>query len=168
MNHWFKDTAEPKLWHIQGPAQPGRMLGLCGHSIPRGLEVPQWAGTDGPSGLGKMCEACRFRAAIRTGVVRELPPVDPPTPNSGTVPRIRIHSADGSRVQLAAVPAGDVMAILDAIEAEEDVLLKLDLDDGRSQVHLLMHQLSRVDVDWQLGWAARTVAKLRGTWGAWW
>lgn len=62
-----------------------------------------------------------------------------------------MHTLDGSYVRLRNTPAGEVLAIVDALNDADAVgLFSFDLDDGRSQVHIPREAIARVDVDWEL------------------
>lgn len=85
-----------------------------------------------------------------------------------TAPRLRIHTLDGSFVELANVDAAGVMGLVDDLkDPEGGDILSFDLDEGRSQVHVPRAAIARVDVDWQVGWIARTRAWIRRTVDGW-
>jgi hypothetical protein len=97
-----------------------------------------------------------------------------------TAPRLRVHTLDGSFVELAQLDAESVLGLVDELNGveysdgepvfvdEPRWVFSFDLDDGRSQVHIPRHAIARVDVDWQVGilsrawaWCRRMVDRLR-------
>lgn len=72
----------------------------------------------------------------------------------GSQPWVRLHTLDGSYVDLRSVEAAGVHELIDAM-ANEDPVLSFDLDDGRSQVYVPRESLARVDVDWEISWWRR-------------
>lgn len=65
-------------------------------------------------------------------------------------PWVRVHTLDGSYVDLARVEAINVADLVEQMRDEDAVLLSFDLDDGRSQVHVPLAAVARVDVDWEI------------------
>jgi hypothetical protein len=68
---------------------------------------------------------------------------------------VKVCTLDGQYVRLRRLPAADVMALLDEMTDPDTVLLGLDLDDGRSIVHVPRAAVARIEIDWELGWWSR-------------
>jgi Ser/Thr protein kinase RdoA (MazF antagonist) len=65
-------------------------------------------------------------------------------------PRVRVHTLDGSYLQLSTTSAEDVLEIVAHLDAAYDGVYSFDLDNGRSQVHIPHAAIARVDIDWEL------------------